>query len=237
MLDLNRWRQSAAPATDAPPTWLRRTVTVLWDNLATLVLLNVVGTLLAAPVLALGLTVGFGGLLVALALTVPLLLGGQMAAVSGEWRSKPGTMWQHAAAALRAQWLPLIALGGMGALAGGASLFTTAQVLTGATGLLFVLWLAQSSVVVTFLALLLYALPLAATRGVGPRLALRNAVVLLIAAPLSALSMIASVVVLTVLLLWGGLGLWLIVPVLLATVLTANCEAQIARQQGADDTA
>ncbi|MFV0275826.1 MAG: hypothetical protein ACK5HY_01390 [Parahaliea sp.] len=231
MLDVDRRHRLTTPNTDrsTPPTWIRRTWGVLWDSLSPLVLINLGGTLLAAPLIALGLAIGFFGFLIALGVTIPVILGAQMAAISMDWRHKPGAMPRHAISAVKRHWMPLITLGLLGAIGGGASLMTTSQLMAGGRGPLVGFWFAQSAVLVVLALLLIYAVPLTATRSLGPRLALRNAMVLVLAAPLPTIGVLALVVALLVLMLWFGLGLWLIVPVILAVVITTNCEAQIER--------
>ena len=220
-----------ATGTEESPSWLRKTVSLLWDNLATLVLLNLASSLIAAPIILLGLTVGFVPLLVAVAVTLPAVLGGLMAAVSGEWRELPGTMRQRFLATIRRRWLALLPLGGLAAIVTGASIITTSQLLTTPDRVLFLLWVAQSAFLVIALMLLIYALPLVAAHELGPRLALRNALVLTIAAPLPTLGILALLVLLTVLNVWFGLGLWLIVPVILAVFVATNCDHQIEHLQ------
>src|SRR5688572_16007190 len=134
-----------ATGTEEPPSWLRKTVSLLWDNLATLVLLNLVSSLIAAPLILLSLTIGFLPLLVAAAVILPAVLGGLMAAVSGEWRELPGTMRQHFIATIRRRWLALLPLGGLAAVVTGASVITTSQLLTTPDRALFLLWVAQSA--------------------------------------------------------------------------------------------
>lgn len=220
-----------AAGAEETPSWLRRTVSLLWDNLATLVLLNLAGTLVAAPLVLLGLIAGFLPLLLAVAITLPALLGGLLAAVSGEWRELPGTMRQRFIDTVRRRWLALLPLGGLAAAVTGASIITTSQLLTTPDRALFLLWVAQSAFLVVAVMLLIYALPLVAAYELGARLALRNALVLTIAAPLPTLGILALLVLLTVLLVWFGLGLWLIVPVVIATFVATNCDHQVARLQ------
>lgn len=220
-----------AAGAEEPPSWLRKTASLLWDNLATLVLLNLVSSLIAAPLVLLGLIAGFLPLLLAVAITLPALLGGLMAAVSGEWRQLPGTMRQRFISTIRQRWLALLPLGGLAAVVTGASIITTSQVLTAPSRPLFLLWVAQSAFLVIAVMLLIYALPLVAAYELGPRLALRNALVLAIATPLPTLGILALLVLLTVLLVWFGLGLWLIVPVVIATFVATNCDHQVERLQ------
>jgi hypothetical protein len=217
------------PAADEPPSWLRRTLSLLWDNVATLVLLNLVGSLVATPLLLLGMAFGFLTLLVAAAITIVPILGGLMAAVSGEWRHQPGTMRQHFLSAIRHRWLALLPLGLLAAGCAGSSILTTSQVLTAPDRGLLLLWLAQCSFLIVAVMLLLYAVPLVAGHGLGPRLALRNALVLTIAAPVPTLGIFSLLVLSTVLLVWFGLGLWLIVPVVVAVFAATNCDHQIER--------
>ncbi len=217
-----------------PPSWLRATLSLLWDNLATLVLLNLVASLVVAPLLLLGMAFGFVPLLASAAVTLPVILGGLSAAVSGEWRSQPGTMPERFLATIRHRWLALLPLGGLAAVCAGSSIATTSQVIAGADqGVLF-LWLAQCGFLVLAVMLLVYAVPLVAGHNLGPRLALRNAFVLIIAAPVSALGIFAFLVLLSILLVWVGIGLWLIVPVVGAVFVATNCEHQIERLQGAN---
>lgn len=220
-----------AAGAEESPSWPRKTALLLWDNLATLVLLNLAGTLAALPLVLLGLTTGFLPLLLAVAITLPALLGGLMAAVSGEWRELPGTMRQRFVATIRRRWLALLPLGGLAAVVTGASIITTSQVMAAPGRALFLLWVAQSAFLVIAVMLLIYALPLVAAYELGPRLALRNALVLTIAAPLPTLGILALLVLLTVLLVWFGLGLWLIVPVVIATFMATNCDHQVERLQ------
>jgi uncharacterized membrane protein YesL len=215
------------PTTDEPPSWLRRTLSLLWDNVATLVLLNLVGSLVATPLLLLGMAFGFVTLLVAATITVVPILGGLMAAVSGEWRHRPGTMRQHFLSAIRHRWLALLPLGLLAAACAGSSVLTTSQVMTTPEQGLLLLWLAQCSFLIIAVMLLLYAVPLVAGHGLGPRLALRNALILTIAAPVPTLGIFALLVLSTILMVWFGLGLWLILPVVVAVFAATNCEHQI----------
>lgn len=221
--------------TEEPPSWPLRTISLLWHNLAALVGLNLVSSLIAAPLFLLSMTAGFLALLAAAAITLPVILGGLMAAVSGEWSGQPGTMRQRFLATVRHRWLALLPLGFFAAAGAGASVITTAQVIASPNQGLFFLWLAQSSFLVIAAMLLIYAVPLVAGHELGPRLALRNALVLIIAAPLAAFGMFALLVLLTILLIWFGLGLWLIVPVVAAVFVAANCEHQIEQLQGKSD--
>lgn len=224
-----------AAATDEPRSWLRRTISLLWDNLASLALLNLAGSLIAAPLILLSTIFGFVPLLIVAALTLTPIIGGLMGAVSGEWRDEPGTIRQRFLATIRQRWLPLLALGGIAALGLGSSIITTSQLLTNPEVRWLTLWLAQSFFLVLGVVLLLYAMPLVAGHEMDPRLALRNALVLAIAAPLATLGMVAGLVLLTILMLWFGLGLWLIVPVVAAVFLTTNCEHQIERLRERSD--
>jgi len=216
-------------AMDEPRSWLRRALSLLWDNLASLALLNLAGSLIAAPLLLLSSLLGFVPLLVVSALLITPIAGGLMGAVSGEWRDQPGAMRRRFLTTIRDRWPPLLVLGVVTAIAIGSSIVTTSLLLADPEVRWLTLWLAQSACLVLGLILLVYALPLVAGHGLGPRLALRNALVLAITAPLATLGMVAGLVLLTILLLWIGLGLWLIVPVVTAVLLAANCEHQIER--------
>lgn len=229
MLPIHRLTLVSAGAADEPRSWLRHTISLLWDNLAALVLLNLAGSLIAAPVILLSTTVGFFPLLIVTALTVTPIIGGLMGAVSGEWRGQPGTIRQRFWTTVRRRWPPLLALGLAAAIGAGSSIVTTSRLLANPEVRWLTLWLAQSSVLVLGIVLLTYALPLVAGREMAPRLALRNALVLAIAAPLATLGMIAGLVLLTILLLWFGAGVWLLAPVIAAVFLTTNCEHQIER--------
>jgi uncharacterized membrane protein YesL len=143
-------------------------------------------------------------------------------------------MRERFVATVRHRWLALLPLGGLAAVCVGSSITTTSQVIAGADqGVLF-LWLAQCGFLVLAVMLLVYAVPLVAGHNLGPRLALRNAFVLIIAAPVSTLGIFAFLVLLSILLVWVGIGLWLIVPVVGAVFVATNCEHQIERLQGAN---
>jgi uncharacterized membrane protein YesL len=217
--------------TDEPPSWLRSTLMLLWDNLATLALLNLVASLVAAPFLLLAMAMGVLPMLVAAVIAFPLILGGLTAAVSGEWRGLPGSMRERFVQTIRSRWLALLPLGVIAAVCATSSIITTSLVLAGADRWLLFLWLAQCGFLVLAVMLLLYAVPLVAAHELSPRLALRNALVLTIAAPLPTLGIFALLVLLAVLQAWIGLGLWLIVPVIGAVFVATNCEYQIERLQ------
>ena len=225
----------AAPA--APPTLVRLGATLLWDNLAALVVLNLVGSLAAAPLVALGLLLGFVPFVVLSAVAFHLVLGGLIGAAAGELRGAPGGWRRRFVATIRTRWRPLVVLGLFvnGCVAGW--LVTTARVLDGPGAGLVAFWLVQSSVLVLLVVLLIHALPLVAARGAGVRAALRNALVLTIAAPVPTLGMVGLLVGLAVATLWVGPGMWLIVPVVAAAFLAANCEIQVARLRGEGNTA
>jgi hypothetical protein len=217
-----------------PPTLFRLGATLLWDDLAGLVALNLAGTIVVAPLVALGLTLGFVPTVVAGAALFPVA-GGLLGAVVGELRGEPGGLGRRAIATVRARWRPLLVLGLFtnGVVAG--CLVTTARVLgdgSTAGGDVIAFWLAQSAFLVLLVVLLVYALPLIACYGTGVRAALRNALILATAAPLQTLGMVALLVVLAVLTLWVGLGMWLIVPVVAAVFLGVNCWLQVERLRG-----
>jgi hypothetical protein len=73
--------------------------------------------------------------------------------------------------------------------------------------------------------------PLVAGHGLSPRLALRNAFVLIIAAPVPTLGIFALLVLMAILVVWIGLGIWLIAPVIGAVFVATNCDYQIERMQ------
>jgi hypothetical protein len=225
--------------TVGPPTLFRLGATILWDNLAGLVGLNLAGSLCAAPLLAGGLTLGFVPVVVAAALLYPVV-GGVIGAVVGELRGEPGGLRRRFVATIGARWRPLLLLGlfANGVLAG--ALVTTSRVLdagrAAGTGLV-AFWLVQSTFLVLLVVLLIYALPLAAAYGAGVRPALRNAVILAAAAPLQTLGMVALLVLLSVATLWIGLGMWLIVPVVAAVFLGVNCWLQVERLRPGGDVA
>lgn len=217
--------------TTEPPTWLRSTISLLWDNLATLVLLNLAATVVVAPIIFLGMAAGVLPLLAAVAVTLPAILGGLTGAVSAEWRGQPGTMRERFLATIRRRWLALLPLGVIAVVCAASSTVTTAQVLAGADQWVLALWLAQCGFLVLAVILLSYAVPLVAGHDLSPRLALRNAYVLIIAAPVPALGIFAMLVLLATLVVWVGVGLWLIVPVIGAVFMATNCEYQIQRLQ------
>jgi hypothetical protein len=214
-----------------PPTLARLGVSLLWDNLAGLFALNLIGTILATPLIVAGLALGFGPAVVACA-SLYLVAGGLIGAAIGELRGEPGSLWRRAGRTVLSRWRPLLLLGlfTSGAMAGG--LVTTARVLDdprSATPGLIALWLAQCAFLVLLVVLLIYALPLIAAYGAGIRPALRNALVLAIAAPLQTLGMLGLLVGLTIATLWVGPGIWLIVPVVAAVFLGVNCWLQVER--------
>ena len=227
-------RSGTAVATDAPPTLFRLGATLLWDNLAGLVALNLAGVVVAAPMVAVGMLLGFVPLVV---LSTPLCLvfGGLVGSVVGELRGEAGGLRRRFLVTIRSRWRPLLLLGLFANGCVASCLVTTARVLdegrsAGAGTVAF--WLVQSAFLVLLVVLLLYALPLAAAYGAGVRPALRNAAVLASAAPLQTLGMLGLLVVLASSALWIGLGMWLIVPVVAAVFLGANCYLQVERLRG-----
>jgi uncharacterized membrane protein YesL len=220
-----------------PPTLFRLGATTLWDNLAGLVALNLAGSLCAAPLLALGLLLGFVPVIITGALLYPVV-GGLIGAIVGELRGEPAGLYRRFVATVLARWRPLLLLGLFvnGGLA--SVLVTTSRVLDeGHTvGLVLVaFWLVQSTFLVLLVVLLVYALPLAAAYGASVRPALRNAVILAAAAPLQTLGMVALLVLLSVVALWIGLGMWLIVPVVGAVFLGVNCWLQVEQVRSRDE--
>lgn len=219
-----------------PDSLLRVGVTLLWERLAPLVALNLVGIAAAAPLIGLGLLLGFGPLVLLSAVALYPVVGGLTAVVVGDLRADPGSPAGRFFAAIRTRWRPLALLGlvGNGCLAG--SLVTTARVLdqgraAGTTTL--GLWLLQSGFLVLLIAVLTYAVPLAAAYGTGARLALRNGLVLAVAAPLPSVGMVGLVVALAVSTLWLGPGMWLVAPVVVALFSAANCHREVERRRPA----
>jgi len=218
---------------DASPTLFRIGWSLLWDNLAGLVGLNLASTVVVAPLVGLGLMLGFVPFVVASAALYPVV-GGLIGAVTGELRGEPGGLRRRFVGTIRSRWLPLLVVGLLSSGFLASCLTTTARVLDGegatATGTI-VLWLAQSVVMVLFVLLLIYALPLVAAYGAGLKPALRNALVMAITAPLQTLGLLGLLVLLAVATLWIGPGMWLIVPVIAAAFLSAGCWLQVERMR------
>lgn len=229
-----RLGRAAGDDPDRPDSLLRVGAVLLWERLAPLVALNLVGVAAAAPFLALGLLLGFGPLVVLSAVTLYPVVGGLSAVVVGELRGEPGSSGRRFLTAIRTRWQPLALLGlvGNGGVAG--SLVTTSRVLDegrAAGAATIGLWLLQSGFVVLLVALLTYAVPLAAAYGAGARLALRNGLVLAVAAPLPTVGMVGLVVALAVSTLWVGLGMWPVAPVVVALFSAANCHREVERRR------
>lgn len=229
-------RTATAPAAEtddpeAPLTLFRLGSSLLWDNLAGLVALNLAGTIVLAPLAGLGLMLGFVPFVVASAAFSPII-GGLIGAVTGVLRGEPGGLRRRFLATIRTRWRPLFVVGlcTSGFLA--SCLITTARVIDGggAAGAgTTALWLAQCVVLVLFALLLIYVLPLTAAYGAGLRPAVCNALVLAVSAPLQTLGQLGLLVLLAVATLWVGPGMWLIVPVVAAVFLAANCWLQVKR--------
>lgn len=222
---------------DRPGSLLRVGGTLLWQRMAPLAALNLVGVVAAAPLVVLGLLLGFGPLVVLSAVAIYPAVGGLTAAVVGELRGEPGGLGRRYLAAIQTRWRPLALLGvlGNGCVAG--SLVTTSRVLDqgrGAGAATIGLWLLQSGFLVLMVALLTYAVPLAAAYGTGARLALRNGLVLAVAAPLPSVGMVGLVVALGVSTIWVGLGMWLAAPVVVAVFSAANCHREVERRRAED---
>lgn len=229
-----RLGRAAGDEQDRPDSLLRVGAALLWERMAPLVVLNLVAVVAAAPLVALGLLLGFGPLVVLSAVALYPVVGGLTAAVVGELRGEPGGLGRRFLDTIRTRWRPLALLGiiGNGCVAG--TLVTTSRVLDrgAAVGAVTIgLWLLQSAFLVLLVALLTYAVPLAAAYGTGARLALRNGLVLAIAAPLPSVGMVGLVVALAVSTLWIGLGMWLIAPVVGAVFVAANCHREVERRR------
>lgn len=225
----NRSISSVDPARDEQPAnLLRVSAGLLWDNLAGLFLLNLVGAVAIGFAVALGLVLGFLPLVVLLGLTVYPVLAGLMGSVAGELWHDPASFPRRFGSTVRSRgW----ASATLGLFANGfvaAYLVTTARVLDGtARDAELAIWLAQGAFLVLLLALLTYALPLIAIYGASPRDALRNGLILAARAPLATSGMIFLLVALGISLLWIGLGMWLVCPLVAAVFLATNCNQQV----------
>lgn len=229
--------QRGADAHDAPPEDERKEQllplagALLWQNLGGLFLLNLLSVAAIVPVVGVGLLLGLVPTMVLAALVVYPALVGLMGSAAGWLRNEPQGFWHRYWRTVRVSALPAIGLGLLFHVYVYGYLLTVAR-LGEDNGIgigTVAIWIAQSAFLVLLVMMLGYALPLLSLYGMRLRPAIRNSLLLVMAEPLMAVGLVGLLILLGAALVWIGVGIALIAPIIIAVVFVVNAHLQVQR--------
>jgi uncharacterized membrane protein YesL len=212
---------------------LRLTASTLWTNLGGFFLLYVGNALLVVPVLALGLVLGLVPTIVLSSLVVYPTFVAIMGTVAGTLHESKGTLFDVYRETISATGVSAALIG----VLVNTYLYTYIVSLSQLSsdqfthnGLL-ITSIAQTLFLALLTFALIYALPLIALFHLDARTAFRNGLLLAASAPLSAIGMLSTLILLGTTVVVLGAGMLLIAPLAAAVMLVVNCHVQVQRVQ------